>query len=72
MSIAIVKVKPFRLPNFLRIVGCNHTLGVGDCLPTDEDAGRFWDEMRDSWIAHVRKKRAVTGFAGDTTEGDAK
>jgi hypothetical protein len=59
---AVVKMSMFTLPNFLKLdgpIGDSNGLDVGYLFPTDKEAGEFWDDCREKWIAHVGARRSA-------------
>jgi hypothetical protein len=65
-----LEVEMFNLPNFMRvkaIVGDSNGIDVGALFPNDVDAMEFWDECRDKWVQHVKKRRNALG-KGDAHE----
>lgn len=57
---AIVTMQMFNLPNYLKLdgpIGDSNGLDVGYLFPNDKEAGEFWDDCREKWIAHVKKRR---------------
>lgn len=66
MTVATIKILPFRYPNFVHL-DVPQTQGpqlpdipmdVKDAFPTDEVAAQFWDELKTGWIQHVAERRS--------------
>ena len=64
-----IKPKKYNFINFLilDVPGKSDgvSISVGEAFVSDEDAGQYWDDLRQQWIEHVRELRA----AGKESEG---